>query len=249
MSKVSKTEKYILVREKWIPLVEFANISYGELLLLSKIDSLSYNEQNQNKCCTASNKYFADVLHTSERNIQKYYKHLREKELIQTYEERKGNKTTARYTHVQHETINKLLTPHEQMDACSSEPHEQSFMCLGVSHEQLGSTTRTNGYDHTYNRSLPHEQSFTLIREEKRIKENNNNINNIACATKKEILNDFIKDTYVTYKGVNKFQVEFTDEIKSYLKLYNADMDTLSDVQANEMYIGLQEFVSDYVPF
>ena len=166
--KKERKESFIKVNDSWLKLIKETNINYGELILLCKIDTLS---NNKDKCCTASNGYFADLLYTTERNIQKYLNKLKDNDLIKTYEIRKGMKTTSRMIYVQYKKINQLLTEsdneeitniaHEQLDVCSDEPHEQS-----------GNSTRTIRSEHTNDWVKPHEQMDTPIKDEKRIKEN-----------------------------------------------------------------------------
>lgn len=99
-------ESFIAVKERYIKLIKICNLNYGEILLLSKIESLS---QNEKKACTASNDYFSDVLCTSKRNIQKYLERLKENQLIKPFEQKSGMKTTTRFLYVQYEHINMLL--------------------------------------------------------------------------------------------------------------------------------------------
>jgi len=104
------SENFIKVNKNWLVLLEkeTANMNYGEIMLLSEIDSLSYNEKH-NEACAASNAYFADLLCTDERTIKRYLKKMKDLEIIKTFEQRQGMKTTSRFIHINHDKINELI--------------------------------------------------------------------------------------------------------------------------------------------
>lgn len=110
MRKTIMSENFIKVNKNWLVLLEkeTANMNYGEIMLLSEIDSLSYNEKH-NKACAASNAYFADLLCTDERTIKRYLKKMKDLEIIKTFEQRQGMKTTSRFIHINHNKINELI--------------------------------------------------------------------------------------------------------------------------------------------
>ena len=67
------SKNIIQVKEDYFALTEIKGINYGQVCLLSKIESLSL----KNGKCTASNAYFASLLHTTERTIQRMLEDLR----------------------------------------------------------------------------------------------------------------------------------------------------------------------------
>ena len=116
-----------------------AGITNGKIMLLyGKIMSLA---QNEDGACCASNGYFAAVLKTDIRNIQKYLKTLKEKGFIKMYEE----KSTREYAF----TVTRLIYPQWKM----IDDELVDVRTLGQdttnessgTHEQIGSDPRTNG--------------------------------------------------------------------------------------------------------
>lgn len=167
---------FVKLTEDYLKLTGTAKLNYGEVILLCKIVTLSSNEE---RACMACNGYFADVLCTTERNIQRYLKNLKNAEVIKTYEQRKGMMTTTRYIYPQYDKIESYIeeydknhTPHDNSDAA----HDNSDMCSsesGEPHDSFGSSTRQFVSEHTTDLVKPHDESVTPIREEKRLKENN----------------------------------------------------------------------------
>lgn len=130
---------YVLVYEQVIEKLNEAGITNGKIMLLyGKIMSLA---QNEDGACCASNGYFAAVLKTDIRNIQKYLKTLKEKGFIKMYEE----KSTREYTF----TVTRLIYPQWKM----IDDELVDVRTLGQdttnessgTHEQIGSDPRTNG--------------------------------------------------------------------------------------------------------
>lgn len=130
---------YVLVYEQVIEKLNEAGITNGKIMLLyGKIMSLA---QNEDGACCASNGYFAAVLKTDIRNIQKYLKTLKEKEFIKMYEE----KSTREYAF----TVTRLIYPQWKM----IDDELVDVRTLGQdttnessgTHEQIGSDPRTNG--------------------------------------------------------------------------------------------------------
>lgn len=130
---------YVLVYEQVIEKLNEAGITNGKIMLLyGKIMSLA---QNEDGACCASNGYFAAVLKTDIRNIQKYLKTLKEKGFIKMYEE----KSTREYAF----TVTRLIYPQWKM----IDDELVDVRTLGQdttnessgTHEQIGSDTRTNG--------------------------------------------------------------------------------------------------------
>lgn len=153
---------FIKVEEKWMKLTNVTKINYGEILLLSKINSLCNND---NRACTASNAYFAKVLCTTERNIQRYLEKLKTENIVKTFEKREGMKTTTRYIYPQYEHINSLISEPEQQDNFGA--HDNNVMG-----DNSGNSTRQNWLEHTTELVKTHDESVTQIKEEKRRKEN-----------------------------------------------------------------------------
>ena len=130
---------YVLVYEQVIEKINEAGITNGKIMLLyGKIMSLA---QNEDGACCASNGYFAAVLKTDIRNVQKYLKTLKEKGFIKMYEE----KSTREYAF----TVTRLIYPQWKM----IDDELVDVRTLGQdttnessgTHEQIGSNPRTNG--------------------------------------------------------------------------------------------------------
>ena len=130
---------YVLVYEQVIEKLNEAGITNGKIMLLyGKIMSLA---QNEDGACCASNGYFAAVLKTDIRNVQKYLKTLKEKGFIKMYEE----KSTREYAF----TVTRLIYPQWKM----IDDELVDVRTLGQdttnessgTHEQIGSNPRTNG--------------------------------------------------------------------------------------------------------
>ena len=157
---------FVKVTEDWIKLTDTAKLNYGEVILLCKIATLS---NNKDKACTASNAYFASLLCTTERNIERYISNMRKKELIKTFEQKEGMKTTTRYIYPQYNKIIELI---EEYDKHHNTLPDNSVGCSDVPPDNSGSTTRQIWCEHPTNLVKAPDNSVTLIREEKREKEN-----------------------------------------------------------------------------
>lgn len=130
---------YILVYEQVMEKLDEAGITNGKIMLLyGKIMSLA---QNEDGACCATNGYFAAVLKTDVRNIQKYLKTLKEKGFIKMYEE----KSTREYAF----TVTRLIYPQWKMidgELVDVRTLGQDTMNESSgTHEQIGSDPRTNG--------------------------------------------------------------------------------------------------------
>lgn len=130
---------YVLVYEQVIEKLDEAGITNGKIMLLyGKIMSLA---QNNDGACCATNGYFATVLKTDVRNIQKYLKTLKEKGFIKMYEE----KSTREYAF----TVNRFIYPQWKM--IDSELVDVRTLGQDTTnessgtHEQIGSDPRTDG--------------------------------------------------------------------------------------------------------
>ena len=130
---------FVKVTEDWIKLTDTAKLNYGDIILLCKIDSLS---NNKDKVCTASNAYFARLLCTTERNVQRYLEKLKKAELIKTFEQKEGMKTTTRYIYPQYKKIIDLIDEYD-------EAHDNSVTCSEQAHDNSGKSTRQFWYEHT----------------------------------------------------------------------------------------------------
>lgn len=130
---------YVLVYEQVIEKLNEAGITNGKIMLLyGKIMSLA---QNEDGACCASNGYFAAVLKTDIRNIQKYLKTLKEKGFIKMYEE----KSTREYAF----TVTRLIYPQwkmidDELVDVRTLGQDTTNKSSGT-HEQIGSDPRTNG--------------------------------------------------------------------------------------------------------
>ena len=130
---------YVLVYEQVIEKLNEAGITNGKIMLLyGKIMSLA---QNEDGACCASNGYFAAVLKTDIRNIQKYLKTLKEKGFIKMYEE----KSTREYAF----TVTRLIYPQwkmieDELVDVRTLVQDTTNESSGT-HEQIGSDPRTNG--------------------------------------------------------------------------------------------------------
>lgn len=130
---------YVLVYEQVIEKLNEAGITNGKIMLLyGKIMSLA---QNEDGACCASNGYFAAVLKTDIRNIQKYLKTLKEKGFIKMYEE----KSTREYAF----TVTRLIYPQwkmidDELVDVRTFGQDTTNESSGT-HEQIGSDPRTNG--------------------------------------------------------------------------------------------------------
>ena len=152
---------FVKVTEDWIKLTDTAKLNYGDIILLCKIDSLSNNED---KVCTASNAYFARLLCTTERNVQRYLEKLKKAELIKTFEQKEGMKTTTRYIYPQYKKIIDLIDKYD-------EAHDNSVTCSEQAHDNSGMSTRQFVSEHTTDLVKAHDNSVTQIREKEEIKE------------------------------------------------------------------------------
>lgn len=101
---------FINIDEELIKEMDKAGIKNGKIIMLyGKILSLSQNDQN---ACMASNKYFANVLCTEPRNIQRYIKELKDLGFIKTYEENDSSQyafTVTRFIYPQWKIVNGKL--------------------------------------------------------------------------------------------------------------------------------------------
>lgn len=152
------SKNFIKVEDDYLSLVEIRGINYAHILLLCKIKSLSNND---NKSCTASNAYFSDLLHTSERNIQLMLNVLKINELIKTFEKRVRCKTTTRYIYPQINIINSIIYKDEELKELIFD----------------NETTRINVLEDTNDSVISHEDNCLITRRNihpnKRIKDNN----------------------------------------------------------------------------
>lgn len=170
---------FVKVTEDWIKLTGVTNLNYGDVILLCKIDSLS---NNKDKACTASNAYFARLLCTTERNVQRYLEKLKKAEVIKTFEQKEGMKTTTRYIYPQYKKIMDLIDEYD-------EAHDNSDTCSEEGHDNFGMSTRQNVSEHTTDLVKGHDSSDTQIREKKEIKENKREIGADAPLTANAVSN------------------------------------------------------------
>ena len=153
---------YIAVDEELIEKLDDAGVKNGKIIMLyGKILSLS---QNKKGSCCAGNAYFAKILKTDVRNIQKYIKTLKDIGFIKVFEERSTEDyafTVARYIYPQWRVINDELVDirtmvqedtndssytHEDMDAGTRTKRYQGTNKKVSGHELLGLSARTDGH-------------------------------------------------------------------------------------------------------
>lgn len=160
---------FVKLTEDWIKLIDIAKLNYGEVILLCKIVTLS---ENKDKVCTASNDYFARLMCTTERSIQRYIKELKDAEVIKTFEQKEGMKTTTRFIYLQLNKINELIKEYDKKHGLT---HDRIVTCSNEGHDNFGNSTRQFWSEDTTDLSLAHDSSVTQIREENREKENKKN--------------------------------------------------------------------------
>lgn len=156
-----ETGDFVILDSGLIKILSDLKITNGkEIMLFGKILSLA---QNDDKACTASNKYLSEFLCTTDRNVRNYLDDLKEKNLIKTYEKKEGLRTTTRYIYPQYTTLNSLCKGEEQIFRSSERPAEDSYQTSG-----------TNLPKERKEFTKPEEDMFHHIKEYKRdIREEN----------------------------------------------------------------------------
>ena len=95
------TGEYIELYDNWLKLIETANITYGELILMCAIHRIIEESGD----CLATNDYFSSLMHMSKRNVSTYINRLKSSGLIftRTTRFRDGNarRITIRYDNVE----------------------------------------------------------------------------------------------------------------------------------------------------
>lgn len=167
-------EDYVFIDKHKIHDFREKGIKNGwEFILYCKICSMS----KQNGFCTATNKYFADFVNTTERNIQKYLSDLKIKGFIKSYEGKAGSCTDSRKIYPQLHKVNTVINTDNEnqiMNDCSHNPcptvhptHEQmdrgEVNSWTPTHEQLGHDPRTVGSQPTNKWVVTHEQMDTQV--------------------------------------------------------------------------------------
>ena len=119
----------------------------------------------QNGFCTATNKYFADFVNTTERNIQKYLSDLKAKGFIKIYEVKAGSHTESRKIYPQINPEENLNNPINLSNNNPPTSNHSSHPCPTVhpTHEQLGHDPRTVGSQPTNKWVVTHEQMDTQV--------------------------------------------------------------------------------------
>lgn len=161
-----ETGDFVILDSGLIKILSDLKITNGkEIMLFGKILSLA---QNDDKACTASNKYLSEFLCTTDRNVRNYLDDLKEKNLIKTYEKKEGLRTTTRYIYPQYTTLNSLCKGEEQIFRSSERPAEDSYQTSG-----------TNLPEERKEFTKPEEDMFHHIKEYKRdIREENRELAN-----------------------------------------------------------------------
>lgn len=167
-------EDYVFIDKHKIHDFREKGIKNGwEFILYCKICSMS----KQNGFCTATNKYFADFVNTTERNIQKYLSDLKIKGFIKSYEGKAGSCTDSRKIYPQLHKVNTVINTDNEnqiMNDCSHNPcptvhptHEQmdrgEVNSWTPTHEQLGHNPRTVRSQPTNSWVVTNEQLDTQV--------------------------------------------------------------------------------------
>lgn len=130
---------YIVIDDKVIEKLDEEGVKNGKIMMMyGKILSLSENDRG---ACCASNGYFARILKTDVRNIQKYMKTLKDKGFVKIFEERSTEEyafTVMRYVYPQWKIKDGELV---DMRTYGQEGTNDS----SSTHEQTGDGARTNG--------------------------------------------------------------------------------------------------------
>lgn len=153
---------FVMVYEKWFELTKSADLNFGELILLCKINSLTKNALGE---CTAKNKYFADLLKVSEDTIKNYIRHLKKVGLIESREKKAGLTTTTRFLSINIKRLEELL----------GEEGEVSTLPQGNPEEYDGEKDMSGRGKLTYENAkkvLVYREKDDAKIEDKRIKEN-----------------------------------------------------------------------------
>ena len=185
---------FVKLEEDWLKLTNTAKLNYGEVILLCKIASLS---NNKDKACTASNEYFASMLCTTDRNVKRYLKNLKEAEVIKTFEKKQGMKTTTRYIYPQFDKIEDYIDEYDEMyedDTDDEEAGDENDTCSELAGDNFGKSRGQFVSEQVTDLVKAGDNSDTLIREEKRIKKNKRD--NGANAPKVASLHSAIADKW-----------------------------------------------------
>ncbi len=132
-----------------------------QMMLYCKIYAMSA----QKGFCTATNKYFASFIGTTERNIQKYLSDLKAKGFIKIYEVKAGSHTESRKIYPQINPEENLNNPINLSNNNPPTSNHSSHPCPTVhpTHEQLGHDPRTVGSQPTNKWVVTHEQMDTQV--------------------------------------------------------------------------------------
>ena len=155
-------EDYVFIDKHKIHDFREKGIKNGwEFILYCKICSMS----KQNGFCTATNKYFASFIGTTERNIQKYLSDLKAKGFIKIYEVKAGSHTESRKIYPQINPEENLNNPINLSNNNPPTSNHSSHPCPTVhpTHEQLGHDPRTVGSQPTNKWVVTHEQLDTQV--------------------------------------------------------------------------------------
>lgn len=155
-------EDYVFIDKHKIHDFREKGIKNGwEFILYCKICSMS----KQNGFCTATNKYFASFIGTTERNIQKYLSDLKAKGFIKIYEVKAGSHTESRKIYPQINPEENLNNPINLSNNNPPTSNHSSHPCPTVhpTHEQLGHDPRTVGSQPTNKWVVTNEQLDTQV--------------------------------------------------------------------------------------
>lgn len=152
---------YVVIRKSAVNKLRNGIKNGWQMMLYCKIYAMS----TQKGFCTATNKYFASFIGTTERNIQKYLSDLKAKGFIKIYEVKAGSHTESRKIYPQINPEENLNNPINLSNNNPPTSNHSSHPCPTVhpTHEQLGHDPRTVGSQPTNKWVVTHEQLGTQV--------------------------------------------------------------------------------------
>ena len=143
MEENKEQDDYVVIRKSAVNKLRNGIKNGWQIMLYCKIYAMS----TQKGFCTATNKYFASFIGTTERNIQKYLSDLKAKGFIKIYEVKAGSHTESRKIYPQINPEENLNNPINLSNNNPPTSSHSSHPCPTVhpTHEQLGHNPRTNG--------------------------------------------------------------------------------------------------------
>ena len=161
MEENKEQDDYVVIRKSAVNKLRNGIKNGWQMMLYCKIYAMSA----QKGFCTATNKYFASFIGTTERNIQKYLSDLKAKGFIKIYEVKAGSHTESRKIYPQINPEENLNNPINLSNNNPPTSNHSSHPCPTVhpTHEQLGHDPRTVGSQPTNKWVVTHEQMDTQV--------------------------------------------------------------------------------------